>query len=114
MQARYAAEVLRFICIVRQPGRPVIFGMYRFSQLKKELGTKIQPEVFLTEVFFKPPGVMDVRAFGSWMSAPTCLLFQDFEGLTKVFAPGRPPGCPRGRPQDVQPQNLLFGLLVHS
>ena len=28
---------------------------------------------------------MDVRAFGSWMSAPKCLLFQDFEGLTEVL-----------------------------
>ena len=30
---------------------------------------------------------MDVRAFGSWMSAPKCSFFQDFEGLTEVFAP---------------------------
>ena len=27
---------------------------------------------------------MDVRAFGSWTSAPKCLFFQDFEGLTAV------------------------------
>ena len=33
-----------------------------------------------------PPGVMDVRAFGSWTSAPKFLFFQDFEGLTVVFA----------------------------
>ena len=32
---------------------------------------------------------MDVRAFGSWMSAPKCLFFQDSEGLTEAFAPGR-------------------------
>ena len=54
---------------------------------------------------------MDVRAFGSWTSAPTCLFFLNFEGLSKVFAPGHPPGYPRGRPPDVQPQNLPFGLL---
>ena len=54
---------------------------------------------------------MDIRAFGSWMSAPKCLFSQDFEGLTEVFAPGRPPGCPCARPQDIRPQNLLFGLL---
>ena len=48
------------------------------------------------------------------MSAPECLLFQDFEGLTEVFAPGRPPEYPRGHPQDVRPQNLLFGLLFRS
>ena len=42
------------------------------------------------------------------------LVFQDFEGLTEVFAPGRPPGYPRGRPQDIRPQNLLFGLIFRS
>ena len=41
---------------------------------------------------------MDVRAFGSWTSAPKCLFSKDFEGLTEVLAPGRPPGYPRGRP----------------
>ena len=54
------------------------------------------------------------RDFGSWMSAPKCLFFQDFEGLTEVFAPGRPPGYPRGRPRDIRPENLLFGLLFRS
>ena len=42
------------------------------------------------------------------------VFFQNFEGLTEVFAPGRPPGYPRGRPPDVRPQNLLFGLLFRS
>ena len=32
------------------------------------------------------------------------LVFQDFEGLTEVSAPGRM------RPPDIRPQNLLFGL----
>ena len=44
---------------------------------------------------------MDLRAFGSWTSAPTCLIFQDFEGLsrlTEVFAPERPLGYPSGHP----------------
>ena len=31
--------------------------------------TKNQPEVFLHKVFLRPPGVMDVRAFGSRTSA---------------------------------------------
>ena len=34
---------------------------------------------------------MDVRAFGSWISAPKCFVLQDFEGVTEVFTPGRPP-----------------------
>ena len=39
------------------------------------------------------------------------VFFQDFEGPTEVFAPGRLPGYPCGRPPDIRPQNLLFGLL---
>ena len=33
---------------------------------------------------------MDVRAFGSWMSVPKCMFFEDFESLPEVFDPGRP------------------------
>ena len=42
------------------------------------------------------------------------LVFHDFEGLTEVCAPGRLSGYPRGLPRDIQPQNLLFGLLFRS
>ena len=59
---------------------------FHFGVLGSLLGTEIQPEVLLTEVFFfSPPRVVDVRALGSWMSAPKCLFFQDFEGLTEVL-----------------------------
>ena len=60
---------------------------------------------------------------GSSMSTPlghgcpngsAFFFFQDFEGLTEVFAPGRPPRYPRGRLRDIRPQNLLFGLLFCS
>ena len=44
------------------------------------------------------------------MDVRTEMLVIFCEGLTKVFAPGRPPGYPRGRPRDIRPQNLLFGL----
>ena len=70
----------------------------------KQLGTKIQPEVFLTEVFFEPPwghGRSRLRVMGV---RTEMLVFQDFEGLTSVFAPGCPPGYPRGRPPDIQPK----------
>ena len=75
---------------------------------------KFSPKFFLTEE--KNPRVMDVRAIGSWMSAPKRLSFffsLDFEGLTEAFAPGRPPGYTRGRPRGIRLQNLLFGLLFH-
>ena len=42
------------------------------------------------------------------------LVFPGFEGLTEVFALGRPPGYLRGRPPDIRPQNLLYGLLFRS
>ena len=74
-------------------------GPGRFQQVKK----------FSDRSFFEPPWghgrprlrVMDVRA--------EMLVFQDFEGLTEVFAPGRPPGYPRGRPQDIWPQTYSLG-----
>ena len=52
---------------------------------------------------------------GTWMSAPSgraslhlhaCLCFQDFDGLTGVFGPGRLPRYPHGRPQDVHAAKL--------
>ena len=42
------------------------------------------------------------------------VFFQYFEGLTEAFAPGRPPGYPRGRLPDIRPQSVLFGLLLRS
>ena len=55
---------------------------------------------------------MDVRAFGSWMSAPKCLflVFPGFEGPDRSFGPE----YPREWPSDVRrmsvPKNFLFGL----
>ena len=45
-------------------------------------------------------GVMDVRAFGSWMSAPKCLFFQGFEGPAQSFQPKTSARMTRGRPED--------------
>ena len=57
---------------------------------------------------------MDVRAFGSWMSAPKCLFFlaglRSFVLTKKAFAPRRPMGHLSGRPRDIRTQYLLFGL----
>ena len=79
------------------------------------LGNENSARSFSGRSFFEPPsghgrprlGVMDVRT-------EILVFFQDFEGLTEVFAPGRPQGYPRGRPPDIQPKNLLFGLLFRS
>ena len=92
-----------------RPESPLFLGI---SVLR--VGNENSARSFSDRSFSETPRVMDVRAFGSWMSAPKCLFFQDFEGLTEVFAPGCPPGCPHGRPRDIRPQNLLFGLLFRS
>ena len=42
------------------------------ERINHELETEIQPKVFLTEVFWKSLRVVDVRGFGSWVSAPKC------------------------------------------
>ena len=54
------------------------------------LGNGIQPKVFLTDVFGNPLAysnnrAVDVRAFGSWMSAPKCFFSRMFTALTEVF-----------------------------
>ena len=55
------------------------------------LGNKKSARSFLLpRSFCAPPKVMDVRALGSWLSAPKRLFFQGFEGLPDVFDPGRP------------------------
>ena len=38
--------------------------------------------------FLETPRFVDIRTFGSWMSAPTCLFFQGFEGSDESFDPG--------------------------
>ena len=64
------------------------------------------------QYFFWSLGVVDVRPFGSWTSAPKCLFFQGFRGRwTKVLSwdigARMTPGCPR----DIRPKNFLFELL---
>ena len=87
------------------------------TRLRNEDAARSFPD---RSLFFKPLWghgrprlrVMDVRSATD--SAPKCLFFQGFQGLTEVFAPGRLPGYPHGRPRDIQPQNLPFGLLFRS
>ena len=53
------------------------------------------------------PRVMDSCTFGLWVSVPTDLFLQGFEGLTEVLDPR----CPHGHPRDRQPPSLPFRLL---
>ena len=51
---------------------------------------KISARSFSDRSFWKPLRVVDVRAFGSWMSAPKCLFFQHFDRPDRSFGPGYP------------------------
>ena len=42
------------------------------------------------------------------------LVFQDFERLTEVFAPGRPRGYPRGHPRVSGPKTYSLGCFFRS
>ena len=53
---------------------------------------------FSDRSFWKSLRVVDVRAFGSWMSAPKCLFFQDCDRPDRSFGPG----YPREWPPDVR------------
>ena len=54
------------------------------------LGNENSAQSFSDRSFWKSLKVMDVRAFGSWMSAPKCLFFQDFDRSDRSFGPGYP------------------------
>ena len=62
------------------------------------IGKENSAQSFSDRSFWKSLRVVDVRAFGSWMSAPKCLFFQDFEFPDRSFGPG----YPREWPPDVR------------
>ena len=70
-------------------------GFLRWGPL---VGNENSAQSFSDRSFWKPLRVVDVRAFGPWMSAPKCLFFQDFDRPDRSFGPG----YPRGWPPDVR------------
>ena len=60
------------------------FGVFR------GIGNENSAQSFSDRSFWKSFRVVDVRAFGSWMSAPKCLLFQEFYRPDRSFGPGYP------------------------
>ena len=75
--------------------------------------TKIQPKVFLTDVFGNP--------LGSWTSVPSghgcphrnaCFsgLWPPWPKFWSGISARMTPGCPR----DIRPENFLFGLIFRS
>ena len=62
------------------------------------LANEDSAQSFSDRTFWKSLGVMDVRAFGSWMSAPKCLFSQDFDRPDRSFGSG----YPREWPPDVR------------
>ena len=54
------------------------------------IGNENSAQSFSDRSFWKSLRVKDVRAFGSWMSAPKCLFFQDFDRPDRSFGSGYP------------------------
>ena len=80
----------------------------------KELGHENSAQSFSDRSFWKSLRVVEVRAFGSWMSAPTCLFFQDFDRLTEVLGRDIRANDPRmsaGRPPPKLPLWADFSFL---
>ena len=50
-----------------------------------KIGNENSAQNFSDQSFWKSLRVVDVRAFGSWMSAAKCLFFQDLEGPDRSF-----------------------------
>ena len=51
------------------------------------IGNENSARSFFDRSFLNPLGVMDVRAFGSWMSAPKCLFFSRISRAWPKFLP---------------------------
>ena len=85
----------------------------RLCKLRSSRERKFSPK-FSDWSFWKSLMVVDVRAFGSWMSAPKCLFSQDFERPDRSFGPGYPREWPPGCPREIRPKNFLFGLIFRS
>ena len=75
------------------------------------MGNENSAQSFPERSFWKPlQRVVDVRAFGSWMSAPKRLFFHDLDRPDRSFGPGYLPEWP----PDVCGKNFLFGLIFRS
>ena len=78
------------------------------------VGNENSAQSFSDRSFWKSLRVVNVRAFGTWMSAPTCLFIQDWTTLTEVFGrdirandPRMSAGCP-------SPKLLLWANFFRS
>ena len=86
--------LLRFLTIWQQTS-----SKKRIEWTLQRIWNENSAQSFSDQNFWKSLRVVDVRAFGSWMSAPKCLFFfQDFEGPDRSFGPG----YPREWPPDVR------------
>ena len=55
-----------------------------------DVGSENSAQSFSDQSFWKSIRVVDVRAFGSWISAPKCLFFHNFDRPDWSFGPGYP------------------------
>ena len=88
------------------------YGHGDFSE--QFLGNENSARSFSDRSFFKTlPGVMDVRAFGSWMSAPKCLFLTGCRGPDRSFCPRTSAGISAwtstGYPAPKRPKTYSLG-----
>ena len=96
-----APTSFRTNCLSQSKDRPNKRGIAEKNLHMKPialLGNENSAQSFSDRSFWKSLGVVDVRALGSWISAPKCLLFQDLERPDRSFGPG----YPREWPPDVR------------
>ena len=101
-QMPFGGSPLRTLPSSHSPSLPTLShkrgaaGGWRGRALEAALvGNENSAQSFSDRSFWKSLRAVDVRPFGSWMSVPTCLFFQGFEGpyvLTRASA-RMTPGC---------------------
>ena len=88
------------------------------SRIATCLGNENLAQSFSDRSFWKPLRVVDVRAFGSWMSVPKCLFFSRIlSALTKVLGRDIRANDPRmsaGDPSQKLPLWAAFSFLIAS
>ena len=91
-------RVQQFVCNTSREGT---FQKCFTCGHRGKLGTENAAQCFPNRSFWKSLRVMDVRAFGSWMSAPKCLISRILTALTEGLGqdirandPRMSAGCP--------------------
>ena len=110
-----------FMCLFEATLETCLSSLCCFASLSKSrrtsrfIGNENSAQSFSDRSFWKPLRVVDVRAFRSWMSAPTCLFFSRIlTALTEVLGRDLRANDPRmsaGNPSQKLPLWADFSFL---